>query len=64
MGSKFVKQTETYYVGRHNTTTDEHVVMDYNSYLGMYQPLTELENAKGFTDQEKRKNRYNIKYAC
>lgn len=40
-------------MARHNATTDEHAVMDYNSYLGMYQPLTEIENAKGFAEQAK-----------
>lgn len=53
MESTFVKQTETYFIGRHNTTTDEHAVMDYNSYLGNYHPLSDIESAKGFADQAK-----------
>ena len=51
--SEFVKQDSKFFVGRHNTTTGKHEVMQYNSYNGNYNAREDLHLGETFDTAEK-----------
>lgn len=53
--SIYVKQEVKYFVARHNTTTDQEELMQYQSYAGAYMPTQELKSATAFDTVEKAK---------